>query len=177
MTLSTSSFGMNEQAQKQFFREVIEQHQGILYKVARSYCKDEVDRQDLIQEMMIHIWQSVHRYNNQYKLSTWLYRIALNVAISYYRKNTKRTRSQYDLNEQLEDTPPPDLSESDQQVQVLLQFINELKEIDKALMLLYLEEKSYKEIAEITGLSETNVATKIGRIKIQLKHKFSSYNT
>ncbi|MBP6183940.1 MAG: sigma-70 family RNA polymerase sigma factor [Saprospiraceae bacterium] len=168
---------MNDATQKKFFREVIEQHQGILHKVARSYCKDEEDKQDLIQEMLIQIWQSIPRYNNDYKISTWLYRIALNVAISFYRKNTQRQKPTLVNPHQAENIHPAEQSEADQQVQILLQFINELKVIDKALMLLHLEEKSYKEIADITGLSETNVATKIGRIKIQLKHKFSSINT
>lgn len=77
---------MNKQEQQQFFEEIIEQHKGIMFKVARTYCLDEVDRQDLIQEMIIQIWQSTPKYNKQYKISTWLYRISLNVAISFYRK-------------------------------------------------------------------------------------------
>jgi RNA polymerase sigma factor (sigma-70 family) len=79
---------MNEKEQRQHFQNIIEQHKGILYKVARAYCPNEDDRQDLMQEMMIQVWLSEHRYNNQFKISTWLYRISLNVAISFYRKNT-----------------------------------------------------------------------------------------
>ena len=164
---------MSRKRQQQFFQEIIEQHKGILFKVARTYCPDEEDRQDLIQEMMIQIWQSVHKYNDQYKISTWLYRISLNVAISFYRKNSTRTKKFTDLNEQMMETPVEDKSENETQLNLLEQFISELKEIDKALMILYLEDKSHTEIAEILGISVSNVGTKIGRIKDKLKTRFS----
>ncbi len=159
--------------QKQFFNEVIEQHKGILFKVARAYCPDEEARQDLIQEMMIQIWQSIHKYNDQYKISTWLYRISLNVAISFYRKSSTRTKKYTVLNEQMAEMPTEEKSENAQHLNLLEKFISELKEIDKALMILYLEDKSHAEIAEILGISVSNVGTKIGRIKDKLKTRFS----
>jgi RNA polymerase sigma-70 factor (ECF subfamily) len=164
---------MSRKKEQQFFQEIIEQHKGILFKVARTYCPDEEDRQDLIQEIMIQIWQSVHKYNEQYKITTWLYRISLNVAISFYRKNSTRTKKFTDLNEQMMETPVEDKSENETQLNLLEQFISELKEIDKALMILYLEDKSHIEIAEILGMSVSNVGTKVGRIKEKLKTRFS----
>jgi RNA polymerase sigma-70 factor (ECF subfamily) len=164
---------MDQQKQKYFFEHTIEQHKGILFKVARAYCPNEVDRQDLIQEMMIQIWQNIHKYNDQYKMSTWLYRISLNVAISYYRKSSTRAKKYTDLNEAIMETPVEDKSEKERQLNLLEQFINELREIDKALMILYLEDKSHTEISEILGLSVSNVGTKIGRIKKRLKKRFS----
>ncbi|MEY3593801.1 RNA polymerase sigma factor [Daejeonella sp.] len=164
---------MNEKEQKQHFQNIIEQHKGILHKVARAYCPNEDDRQDLIQEMMIQVWLSIHRYNNQFKISTWFYRISLNVAISFYRKNTTRANKYTELTEQLIETPVEDKSENERQLYLLDQFISELKEIDKALMILYLEDKSHTEIAEILGISVSNVGTKIGRIKDKLKTRFS----
>jgi RNA polymerase sigma-70 factor (ECF subfamily) len=164
---------MDKQAQKHFFEGIIEQHKGILFKVARAYCPDAEDRQDLIQEMMIQIWQSIHKYNEQYKISTWLYRISLNVAISFYRKSSTRAKKYTELTEQLIETPVEDKSENERQLNLLEQFISELKEIDKALMILYLEDKSHAEIAEILGMSVSNVGTKIGRIKDKLKTRFS----
>ena len=164
---------MNKQKQQQFFQEIIERHKGILFKVARVYCRNENDRQDLIQEMMIQIWQSVHKYNDQFKISTWLYRISLNVAISFYRKSTARANRFTELNEQLTEIPTEDKAETEQQLNLLEQFISELKEIDKALMILYLEDKSHAEIADIIGMSVSNVGTKIGRIKDKLKIRFS----
>ena len=164
---------MNQKEQREYFRDIIEQHKGILFKVARAYCLNEDDRQDLIQEMMIQIWQSINRFNNQIKISTWLYRISLNVAISFYRKNMARANKNTMLNEQTEQMPTDDKAEEDQQLNLLEQFISELKEIDKALMILYLEDKSHAEIAEILGMTVSNVGTKIGRIKDKIKTRFS----
>jgi|UniRef100_UPI00404AC242 RNA polymerase sigma factor (sigma-70 family) len=164
---------MNEKEQRQHFLNIIEQHKGILYTVAHAYCPNSDDRQDLIQEMMIQIWQSIHKYNDQFKISTWLYRISLNVAISFYRKSSTRSKKYTELTEQLIETPVEDKSENERQLYLLEQFISELKEIDKALMILYLEDKSHTEIAEILGMSVSNVGTKIGRIKVKLKTQIS----
>lgn len=164
---------MNKQEQKEFFQQIIEQHKGILFKVARVYCYDEHDRDDLMQEMMIQIWQSVPRYKEQFKISTWLYRISLNVAISFYRKNTTRANRFTVLNEQTSDLYNEEKVETEQQLDLLEQFISELRELDKALILMYLEDKSHHEMAEILGLSVSNIGTKIGRIKDKLKTKFS----
>ena len=164
---------MDVKEQRQRFQETIEQHKGILFKVARTYCQNEDDRQDLMQEMMIQIWQSIHKYNDQFKISTWLYRISLNVAISFYRKSSTRSKKYTELTEQLIETPVEDKSENERQLYLLDQFISELNEIDKALMILYLEDKSHIEIAEILGMSVSNVGTKVGRIKEKLKTRFS----
>jgi RNA polymerase sigma-70 factor (ECF subfamily) len=164
---------MSEKEQRQYFQEIIEQHKGILFKVARAYCQNEDDRQDLIQEMMMQIWKSIHRYNKQFKMSTWLYRISLNVAISFYRKQSTRANIYTVLNEQTAQIPMDDKTEDERQLKLLEQFINELKEIDKALMILYLEDKGHAEIADILGISVSNVGTKIGRIKDKLKTRFS----
>ena len=96
---------MSEKEKRQYFQEIIEQNKGILYKVARTYCQNEDDRQDLIQEMMIQIWKSIHRYDNQLKISTWLYRISLNVAISFYRKQSTRANKYTVINEQTAQIP------------------------------------------------------------------------
>ncbi|WEK21813.1 MAG: sigma-70 family RNA polymerase sigma factor [Candidatus Pedobacter colombiensis] len=119
------------------------------------------------------MWQSVYKYNDQFKISTWLYRISLNVAISFYRKNTTRTNLFTVLSKQTTEILTADKAETEQQLTLLEQFISELKELDKALILLYLEDKSHIEIAEVLGLSVSNVGTKIGRIKEKLKTRFS----
>lgn len=168
---------MNQQEQQDFFDEIIKQHKGILFKVARTYCPNSEDQQDLIQEILIQVWQSIYKYNDQYKITTWLYRISLNVAISYYRKSATRTKKNTELNMFYFVTSVEDKLENETQLNLLEQFINELKEIDKALMLLYLEDKSHAEIAEILGLSISNIGTKIGRIKDKLKTQFSQIKT
>ncbi|MEJ7626240.1 MAG: sigma-70 family RNA polymerase sigma factor [Ferruginibacter sp.] len=164
---------MQQQDQNQKFQELIEQHKGILLKVARTYCQDPEDRQDLIQEIMIRVWQSFHKYNDSFKISTWLYRISINVAISFYRKNVLRKTRNIPLHNQEHPAVGVEIYETEQQLNLLEKFINELKELDKALLLLYLEEKSHAEIADILGISAGNVGTKVGRIKDKLKYRFS----
>ena len=157
------------------FLSVIQMNKGIIYKIANSYCKNAEDRKDLVQEIIVQLWKSFDNYTDQYKYSTWMYRIALNVAISFYRKESRRKHVSNPISEdiiELADTKVTD--EIEENMGFLQEFISELKELDKALMLLYLEEKNHKEIAEIIGISETNVATKIGRIKNVLKQKFSN---
>jgi RNA polymerase sigma factor (sigma-70 family) len=157
------------------FEKLIQEHKGLLYKVTNAYCKNEEDRKDLIQEIIVQLWKSFDKYDPQFKHSTWIYRIALNVSISFYRKEKRRTGIANPLSESLLkycDTFEKN-AEQETNINLLHTFIAELKELDRALMILYLEEKSHKEIAEITGITETNVATRIGRIKIILKQKFS----
>ena len=166
---------MNTAGKKDIFLSVIETNKGIIYKIANSYCKDLEDRKDLFQEIVSQLWKSFDNYDNQYRYSTWIYRVALNVAISFYRKENRRKVLSSPLSEGVFSLI--DFNESNEMesnLRLLQQFIQELKDLDKALMLLYLEEKSHREIAEIIGISETNVATKIGRIKLLLKQKFST---
>jgi RNA polymerase sigma factor (sigma-70 family) len=155
------------------FLGVVDAHKGILYKIARLYCREADDRDDLMQEMIIQLWKSFDRYDPQYKYSTWIYRICLNVAISFYRKESSRKEISHPLTEAMIHFRGIDpVSDREEEIHQLYDFISALRELDKALMLLYLDEKSYREISEIMGLTETNVATKLNRIKAQLRQKF-----
>lgn len=168
---------MGEERKNQQFNELLEQHKGILFKVSRGYCQDEEDRKDLIQEICIQIWRSLDKYNDQYKISTWLYQIALNVAISFYRKDARRKVSTITWENQLPHLAERYDTEMEASLNLLEQFIHELNDLDKALILLYLDDKSYSEIADILGISQSNVGTKIGRIKGKLKTRFSQVNS
>ncbi len=164
---------MSTAGEKDIFLSVIEANKGIIYKIANLYCKDPEDRKDLFQEIVSQLWRSFGNYSEQYRYSTWIYRIALNVAISFYRKENRRKAISSPLSEGVFSLIDFDETrEMESNLRLLHQFIQELKDLDKALMLLYLEEKSHREIAEIIGITETNVATKIGRIKLLLKQKF-----
>ncbi len=156
------------------FLSVIDVHKGIIYKVANSFCADAEDRKDLVQEIILRLWKSFDSYDDQYKYATWIYRVALNAAISFHRKEKSRYHFHTPLSEGIFNLPDLEGNHlADQRTVFLARFIAELKELDRALMLLYLDEKSHKEIAEIIGITETNVATKIGRIKQVLKQKFT----
>lgn len=149
---------------------LIQEHRKIIFKVCNVYCKNEHDREDLQQEIVYQLWRSYANYNPAYKFTTWMYRVSLNVAISFYRKtkNGTDTIALAAEHEALEDEYNDPIVK-ERNISLLYQFIDNLKELDKALMLLYLEEKSYQEIADILGITETNVATKISRIKEKLK--------
>jgi RNA polymerase sigma factor (sigma-70 family) len=157
------------------FLRLIEAHKRILYKIANSYCRNTGDREDLIQEMIFQLWRSGERFDDHHKFSTWMYRIALNVAISFYRKSG-RTGLRVELDADLDLTDPSgDGGELSERVALLQRFIGELGELDIALMILYLEERPYREIAEILGMTETNVATKLSRIKDRLRKQFNTF--
>ena len=157
------------------FHEIITQHKGIFLKIARTYSRNIEDKQDLVQEMMIQVWRGLPRYDSHYPVSTWLYRVALNVAISFYRKQRRRLPMAGPvLDETLvlaDENPSPQM----EQVQLLEQFIASLNDLDKALILLYLDDKSYAEIAQIMGISVSNVGTKLGRVREKLRAKFEQH--
>jgi len=152
---------------------LLDAHQGILRKVANAYCPRTEDRSDLMQEMTLQVWRSYPRFDGRCKFSTWMYRIALNVAISFHRQE----RAHHGLlsgEEHLRDLPAPaDGGPPPEDIQALHRFIDGLDRLNKALVLLYLEGQSHQEIADILGLSASNVATKIDRIKQRLRQGFT----
>src|ERR1700694_6030538 len=155
------------------FQTVVDQHKKILYKVCNSYCRNRDDRDDLAQEIIIQLWRSFGRFDERYRFSTWMYRIALNVAISFYRRETMRTRHVISDDEQdLDAIDEPRNQPED--IRLLYDFIETLDQLNKALALLYLDGNSYAEIAGVLEISETNVATKINRLKNSMKQEFGS---
>ena len=159
---------------KDDFIAMIDQHRGLIYKVCRAYCRDPQAHQDLEQDILLQLWRAMPRFDGRVQRSTWIYRIALNTAISFYRKDRRR-RQEVPLSTHLiamQEEGGDDFS--NEQMQHLDRFIQELGKNDKAIILLYLDGKQHKEIAGIMGISQTNVATKISRIKQKLKNRFSS---
>jgi len=155
------------------FQTLLDEHKRILYKVCHLYCRNRDDREDLAQEIIVQLWRSFGRFDEHYRFSTWMYRIALNVAISSYRRETTRTRHVISDNEHVFDAVDETTSQPED-IRLLYRFIEKLDELNKALVLLYLDGKSYAEIAGVLGISETNVATKINRLKNSMKQEFSS---
>jgi RNA polymerase sigma factor (sigma-70 family) len=154
------------------FLTLLEEHKRILYKLSYVYCRDPEDRNDLIQEMTIQLWRSFERYDERYRFSTWMYRVVLNVAISFYRSERRRTQRVLQL-----DTPILELAAPEpdpDQMQLVRRAIEGLDPLNKALMMLYLDDNSYETIAEILGISVTNVATKISRLKQRLRRDLAA---
>jgi RNA polymerase sigma factor (sigma-70 family) len=159
------------------FLAVIEANKGIIYKVANSYCRNADNRKDLIQEIMVQLWLSFNKYDEKYSITTWMYRIALNVSISFYRKENRRDTINHPLPGEILTLYEADTGSQQAEVELLYKCMRALKEIDRAVILLFLEGNAQQEIAEILGLSLTNVSTKVSRIKQQLKTAFSNLTT
>ena len=161
------------QPDKEAFLALIEKHKGIIFKICYLYCPKKEDRDDLAQEIVFNLWKAFPDFTPAAQFSTWMYRIALNVAISFFRKEQRAIRfspCEKDLIVFEED--PAARAETEYRLQRLQQLIQELNEIDRSIMFLYLNDKTYQEIAGIMGISLTNVATKISRIRQKLKSKF-----
>lgn len=162
---------------KETFLQLVQDNKGIIIKICRSYCSTQRDRDDLAQEIVFNLWKAFENYTPDYKPSTWMYRIGLNVAISFYRKEMRLVKFTAFSEDLIVFEDESELKQEEEGRLALLQkLIQELKEIDKSIMLLYLDNKSHAEIADIVGISETNVGTKISRIKADLKSKIQPLN-
>jgi RNA polymerase sigma-70 factor (ECF subfamily) len=146
-----------------------ESNQNIVHKVCRIYTTNSDAHNDLFQEITIQLWKNYHKFRGDAKFSTWMYRVALNTAISLYRKSTRSVKTQ-DISEvvyKVQSTEYDDTEE--QQLKSLYQAIHKLNDIDKALIFLYLEDKPYKEISDTLGITEVNARVKMNRAKDKLK--------
>ena len=152
-------------------------HKTILYKVAYTYCRNSDDRRDLMQEMVIQLWRSFARYDESagVKFSTWMYRIAMNVAISQYRSHTRQIRDTVPLEEFGLDIAAADALHDDasDNMRALMKLIDEMDELNRALILLFLDGYDAVEIADVVGISATNVSTRMTRIKQKLTAQFA----
>ena len=160
---------MQDPAIQEAFVRLVSQHRGMLYKVCRMYCHTAADRQDLFQEIVFQLWRSYPTFRSEARIDTWLYRIALNTAISGLRRR-RRIITSVDpdqLPSELQDIQYP--AEKEEQVQMLYAAIGQLTEVEKALTMLYLDDKSYQEMEEILGISQNNLRVKMNRIRDKLR--------
>lgn len=159
--------------EKDKFISVIKDNQKLIFKICYSYCSNQETRKDLQQEILLQLWSSFSKFDGRVKISTWIYRIALNTAISFYRYDCKHSDKLESLDELIISISNFEIeTEKDESISMLYHFIEQLDKLDKALILLYLDDNKYRDIADILGISETNVATKISRIKKRLKEHF-----
>jgi RNA polymerase sigma factor (sigma-70 family) len=167
---------MTAVADEEVFTRLLEQHAGIIRKVAFGYTSTFADREDLTQEITLQLWRAYPRYSSDRPFSTWMYRIALNVAISFLRRHTHPVRQTVPLEEHEFADDNAQVAETDERLPLLQQVIASLAPLDRGLMLLYLEDHSYREIAAVLGITETNVATKLNRLKQRVREEMLKLN-
>lgn len=151
------------------FVELLEKHQNIVHKVCRLYTNNYDAHNDLFQEITIQLWKAFPKFRGDAKFSTWMYRVALNTAITLYRKSKRSIKTQEFDAVQFKIKAEEYDDEDEQKLKILYKAIHELNDIDKALVFLYLEDKNYKEISETLGISEVNSRVKMNRIKTKLR--------
>ena len=151
------------------FAALLETHRRLVFKVANTYGRGRADVEDLAQEIAAQSWRAFPTYDPARSFSTWLYRIALNVAISWLRIEGPRRRRSVPFETGLHDSSVNDQFDADDGSRILRGFIDSQGPLDRALLLLYLEEHPNNEIAEILGITATNVTTKINRLKERLR--------
>jgi RNA polymerase sigma-70 factor (ECF subfamily) len=155
--------------EEQFLKD-IEENIGVIVKIARVYSKNSQDREDLINDIVLELWKSYERFKGNSSISTWIYRVALNTSMNYKRKRKKDDLLFFTDFGNVDNNKWFIEDDNSSESQILFQCIEELNEINKAIILLYLDGKSHEEISEISGISKSNVGTRIGRIKEQIKN-------
>ena len=154
-----------------FYTNLILPHAGIIIKICRAYTYSQEDFEDYYQEVCLQIWRSKDNFNNRSKWSTWIYRLSLNVCMTLQKKERKRNDNIYTTSGVLPEMVQQELSSfQDDALKQLYKAIKQLSELDRAIIILYLEEKSYKEIASIIGSNTNNIGVRIKRIKVKLKN-------
>jgi RNA polymerase sigma factor (sigma-70 family) len=157
---------------KEEFISIIQENEGLIYKVTKVYSNSKEDAEDLYQEIVYQLWKSFGSFRNESKISTWMYRIALNTSITHLNKE-KNQRSNVPVDDSLLHRADHSEMLMEERSSVLFKLIKKLNDVEKAVILLYLEGKTYEEIAGITGFTATNVGTRLGRIKEKLKSQIN----
>ena len=158
---------MNKEELEKPFIALVTEYQRVIYKVCYMYATDEYTLEELYQETVINLWKAFPQFKEHCKVSTWVYRIAMNTCISYFRKSSVRPTT-IPITFHMETTLADDSAQSGY-LRELYRMISQLGKLDRALILLWLEDKSYQEIADVLDITKANVAVKINRIKEKLK--------
>ncbi|HEX8562198.1 MAG TPA: sigma-70 family RNA polymerase sigma factor [Flavobacterium sp.] len=154
---------------EQSFVQQLRQNQNIIHKICRLYTSGEDAHKDLFQEITIQLWKAYPKFRGDSKFSTWAYRVALNTAITLYRKSTRSiATSEYDAARHFIGQEEYNYEE-EEQIKLMYQAVYQLNDIEKALVFMYLEDKDYTEISETLGISEVNARVKMNRIKGKLR--------
>lgn len=158
------------------FLQLIEQNKGMLFKICRIYQDDPQDREDLLQEMTLQLWKVFDTYRGESKVTSWMYRVALNTAITFFKKQKRRPDSeQLPVNfDHADETASA--AEKEEQLALFYKAVKQLDKVEKALIYLYMENQTYEEIARTLGISEVNARVRLNRIKNKLKEIIKKLN-
>ncbi|KPK87210.1 MAG: RNA polymerase subunit sigma-70 [Bacteroides sp. SM23_62_1] len=168
---------MIENGLKKRFLELVNQHKVIIHKISRIYGDTPEDREDLFQEILLNLWKGYPSFRGESKFSTWLYRITLNTCITLYRKKSRSPKTD-SISDQHRVIPDDiNIVGNGEELRLLYSAIDKLDKLEKAIIILYLEEKSYEEIAEIVGITPNHTGVKISRIREKLRKYFKNENT
>jgi len=159
---------------EQEFLSLIDKHKGILYKVAKMYMDDVEDQHDLMQEITLQLWKSYGRFEGNAQFSTWMYRVSLNTALTYFKQEKKKTEK-YTFLENIDRVEEQDSGEKETQLELFYRAVHELNKVEKALIFLFLEGQSHKEIGENLGITEGNARVKLNRTKDKLQIIIKKY--
>lgn len=156
------------------FLNTIRENEGVIYKLVKIYAEKDNDQQDLYQEIVYQLWKSYHTFQGNSKISTWIYKVALNTSLAHINLKKKHSGKMYiqDIELHIEDISE---TKAEDKITEMYQHIRKLNEIDKAIIFLFLEGKNYDEIAIVTGFTVSNVGTRLNRIKQKLKNQIIKY--
>ena len=157
---------------KKIFIAAIQENEGLIYKVATFYTNNKDDRDDVVQEIIYSLWKSLDSFKQNSSLSTWMYQVAMNVAV-FHLKRSKKAVTTIPIDTDLLNSPESIADNAEEKLKILQEHIRDLNLLDKGIVMLYLENKSHEEIAQIIGISKTNVGTRLSRIKEKLKTKIN----
>jgi RNA polymerase sigma factor (sigma-70 family) len=161
---------------EQSFLEQIQQHKGIIYKVSRMYMDSPEDREDLVQEILLRLWNSYQSFEGKSAFSTWMYRVAMNMAITFLRKEKTKPIFVQDNADELMNKPHETNSTAEKRLEVFYKAAKELSPIEKALIFYFMEGMSHREISGLLGISENNARVKLSRTKEKLQEIIKSRN-
>ena len=166
---------MTDKEQNDILEQWLAQYKSLIFKIVRSYAFTAMDREDLFQEISLQVWRSVPSFRGECAVTTWLYRVSLNTAIRFSQRERKRSGNRADLNDSHQILLEAD-AHHDQRLEWLYGEISKLNAIDKSITLLMLEDFSYREMASIVGITETNIGVRINRIKKLLIEKSKKHD-
>ena len=163
-----------EQIDENKFVDLVDKNQNLIHKICRLYTNSEAEHKDLFQEITIQLWKAYPKFRGDSKFSTWMYRVGINTAITLYRKSKRRIRSYNfdDVSYKIPEETTYNYKE-DQQLEAIYEAVKALNDVDKAIIFLYLEDRSYKEISNTIGITEVNARVKMNRIKNKLKKQLN----